>query len=136
MVYITKVSIEKPGVDVLQEWLLGTTPELETCLADPRVISVQHFRAMDVNNRFYAEIHTTFESKSSYDEWLEAHPQYPALKAALLEYAEKMGISCDIQYPYVDQHDDEYWINNPTTSKFNKDNLAEFVTVAQILSES
>ena len=134
MQYTTKITLEKTGADVLQEWLLGTTAELDSCFADPRILSVAFFR--NPTDKPYGEILTTFESEDSYNAWIAAYPSYLVIKSSMLSYAEKMGITVNIYLPPVPQHADDYWLTRPDVTKFNDNNLAHFITIPEILAGS
>ena len=108
MVWTVKYAYEHWNEDVLLVMHLGLSQEVIQAVSDPRVIGKMYLRSDD---RAYAELFLSWESKQSYDSWLADHPEWPGATAEMQKYLESFGMNRTYYDPL---HEDYKWEEHPS----------------------
>jgi hypothetical protein len=108
MVWTVKYAYEHWNEDVLLLLHLGVSESVVNIVQDPRIINKLYLRSDD---RTYAEIFVSWDSKKSYDEWYAAYPEFSMHTAEVQRYMESFGIS---RARYDPPHEDYSWDTHPS----------------------
>lgn len=108
MVWTVKYAYEHWNEDVLLVMHLGLPEDIIKAVSDPRVISKLYMRSDD---RAYAEVYLSWESKAMFDAWLADHPNWNTVTTEMKQYLESFGMNRTFYDPPTEDYD---WSTHPS----------------------